>query len=181
MTGSGAGDAVDGDAGAAGFDRTALAALRLAGHVLAVCGELAGAAGLTAARWQVIGAVAGAPQTAAGIARTLGITRQSVRRTADLLVADGLATWEPNPAHRRARLLTPTALGRAAIGRTAPHRAAYAHRLAAELGGGERLADAARALERLTAAVERAAARPATRMRRTPPPPPLYPQWGKQN
>jgi DNA-binding MarR family transcriptional regulator len=43
----------------------------------------------------------------------MGLTRQSVQRLADLLVAEGFATWEPNPRHRRAKLLqaSPDAYG----------------------------------------------------------------------
>jgi DNA-binding MarR family transcriptional regulator len=84
----------------------------------------------------------------------MGITRQSVQRIADLLVTRGLAAYEPNPAHRRAKLLTPTAEGRAAIGRIDPGHAELAGRLAAELGGLEALAETARVLDRLSAALE---------------------------
>jgi hypothetical protein len=33
------------------------------------------------------------------------LARQGVQRLADVLVRDGLAVYEPNPAHRRAKLL----------------------------------------------------------------------------
>src|SRR5690606_23251823 len=88
---------------------------------LAVAEELARPAGLTAARWQVLGAVLTEPLTVSGIARAMGITRQSVQRIADLLVDQGLAEYRTNPAHRRAKLLAPTAAGRARD-RPAGHR-----------------------------------------------------------
>lgn len=50
--------------------------------------------------------------TVAAVAARLGVTRQGVQRTADALVADGLARWSDNPRHRRAKLLAPTATGR---------------------------------------------------------------------
>ena len=52
------------------------------------------------------------PLSVAAIARTMGLTRQSVQRTADLLVQDGLAEYHENPHHRRAKLvqLTPRGL-----------------------------------------------------------------------
>ncbi len=42
----------------------------------------------------------------------MGLTRQSVQRIADLLVERGLAAYADNPAHRRAKLVTPTSAGR---------------------------------------------------------------------
>lgn len=63
--------------------------------------------GLTCARWQVLSAVAQAEvdQTVAGLARMLGLTRQSVQRVADLLAEEGLVEFAPNPNHRRAKLV----------------------------------------------------------------------------
>jgi DNA-binding MarR family transcriptional regulator len=110
------------------------AVFRLNGQFLAVAEELARPAGLTAARWQVLGAVLTEPRSVAGIARVMGIARQSVQRNADLLVADGMAEYVPNPAHRRAKLLRPTDEGLAAVRRIDPAHAAVAEELAAELG-----------------------------------------------
>ncbi|SPF04580.1 hypothetical protein SMA5143A_5380 [Streptomyces sp. MA5143a] len=64
----------------------------------------------------------------------MGITRQSVQRVADLLVDRGLTVYVPNPAHRRAKLLTPTPAGRAAVEKIDPGHAALADRLAEALG-----------------------------------------------
>ncbi|MFJ6937460.1 MarR family winged helix-turn-helix transcriptional regulator [Streptomyces sp. NPDC101132] len=130
------------------LSRTALGVFRLNGQFLAVSEELAGPAGLTAARWQVLGAVLREPLPVAGIARVMGITRQSVQRVADLLVAQGLAEYAANPAHRRAKLVRPTEEGRAAVARIGPGHADLAHRLAAELGP-EEFAETVRVLERL--------------------------------
>lgn len=112
----------------------ALASFRLGGQFLAVAEELARPVGLTAARWQVLGAVLREPLPVAGIARTMGITRQSVQRVADRLVADGLAEYLPNPAHRRAQLVRPTEAGYAAVTAIDPAHAAFARRLAAAMG-----------------------------------------------
>ena len=108
----------------------AITTFKLNGQFLAIAEELAGPAGLTAAWWQVLGAVLGEPLTVAGIAREMGITRQSVQRIADILADRGLARYLPNPAHRRAKLLTPTDEGRAAIARISPGAAAAAAQLA---------------------------------------------------
>ncbi|MFJ3161787.1 MarR family winged helix-turn-helix transcriptional regulator [Streptomyces kanasensis] len=135
------------------LSRTALGVFRLNGQFLAVSEELARPAGITAAWWQVLGAVLREPLPVSGIARTMGITRQSVQRVADLLVERGLAVYAPNPAHRRAKLLRPTEEGRAAVARVDPGHAALAARLAAELGE-EAFAETARVLERLSRAMD---------------------------
>ncbi|MEU0165350.1 MarR family winged helix-turn-helix transcriptional regulator [Streptomyces iakyrus] len=137
------------------LSRSALGVFRLNGQFLAVAEELARPAGLTAAWWQVLGAVLGEPLPVSGIARAMGITRQSVQRIADLLVERGLAEYRPNPAHRRAKLLAPTGEGRAAIARIDPGHAAFADRLAEAFGETE-LAEAVRVLERLSKVLEQA-------------------------
>ncbi|TQJ54604.1 MarR family winged helix-turn-helix transcriptional regulator [Streptomyces sp. NBC_00080] len=131
------------------LSRSALGVFRLNGQFLTVAEELAGPAGLTAARWQVLGAVLGDPLPVSGIARAMGITRQSVQRVADLLVEQGLAEYRPNPAHRRAKLLAPTEAGRAAVARIDPGHEALADRLAEAFGQTE-LAEAVHVLERLS-------------------------------
>ncbi|MEU4463529.1 MarR family transcriptional regulator [Streptomyces sp. NPDC024017] len=131
------------------LSRSALGVFRLNGQFLGIAEELARPAGLTAAWWQVLGAALGEPLPVSGIARAMGITRQSVQRIADLLVERGLAEYRPNPAHRRAKLLAPTAEGRAAIARIDPGHAAFADRLAEAFGETE-LAEAVQVLERLS-------------------------------
>ncbi|GGO61444.1 MarR family winged helix-turn-helix transcriptional regulator [Nonomuraea cavernae] len=134
----------------------ALTAFRLNGQFLDVSEKLARPVGLTAAWWQVLGAVLPEPLPVAGIARAMGMTRQGVQRVADLLVEKGLAEYRPNPAHRRAKLLQPTAAGRAAIEKINPSHQAFADRLVAELGAaGAR--ESLEALRRLSAALDRLA------------------------
>jgi DNA-binding MarR family transcriptional regulator len=130
-----------------------ISTFKLNGQFLALAEELARPAGLTAAGWQVLGAVLGAPLPVAGIARDMGLARQSVQRIADILVERGLAGYRDNPAHRRAKLLVPTEAGRAAIARIGPPHAAAAGRLAAALGE-ETLANAVAALRALSAALD---------------------------
>ena len=71
--------------------------------------------GQTTARWQVLAMVEDASLTVAKIARTLGLARQSVQRVADALEQVGLVTYEDNPRHRRARLVTLTDEGRVTL------------------------------------------------------------------
>lgn len=126
---------------------------KLNGQFLALAEELARPAGLTAAWWQVLGAVLSEPLPVAGIAREMGLARQSVQRVADILVERGLADYRDNPAHRRAKLLVPTEAGRAAIGRIGSAHAAAARLLAKTLGE-PALADAVAALRALSAALD---------------------------
>ncbi|MGI5267827.1 MarR family winged helix-turn-helix transcriptional regulator [Nonomuraea sp. CA-218870] len=113
---------------------TAVTVFRLHGRFLEMSETLARPAGLTAAWWQVLGAVLREPLPAAGIARAMGMTRQGVQRVADLLVEKGLAEYRPNPAHKRAKLLTPTPEGREAIAKINPGHRELAARLERELG-----------------------------------------------
>ncbi|MFD3517342.1 MarR family winged helix-turn-helix transcriptional regulator [Streptomyces sp. NPDC058657] len=132
--------------------RTALGVFHLNGQFIAVSDRMAREVGLTAAWWQVLGAVNRAPAPVASIARTMGITRQSVQRIADLLVTKGLAEYADNPAHRRAKLLRITPDGAEAVRRLDPSHAALAERLRTELGE-EGFAETVRVIERLSAAM----------------------------
>ncbi|WP_280451286.1 MarR family winged helix-turn-helix transcriptional regulator [Nocardia cyriacigeorgica] len=134
------------------FSTAAITTFRLNGQFLPIAEELAAPAGMTAAWWQVLGAVLRGPLSVAGIARAMGITRQSVQRIADLLVDKGLAEYRPNPAHRRAKLVAVTESGRAAIALIHPQHAEMAQRLADELGPD--FAPTVAALVRLSAALD---------------------------
>ena len=131
----------------------ALTAFRLNGRFLDLAERLAGPAGLTAAWWQVLGAVLTAPLPVSAIARDMGITRQAVQRTADLLVDRGLLTYRDNPAHRRAKLVAPTAEGRAAVAAIAPAHLRVA-RMLVEAVGEDRLAEAVAAMDSLAKALD---------------------------
>ncbi|MET8874258.1 MarR family transcriptional regulator [Nocardia sp. NPDC004604] len=135
------------------FSTAAITSFRLNGQFLTIAEELAGPAGLTAAWWQVIGAVLRGPLPVSGVARAMGITRQSVQRIADLLVDKGLAEYRPNPTHRRAKLVAVTEAGRDAIKRINPQHAVLAARLADELGP-EQFTLTVQVLTRLSAALD---------------------------
>lgn len=92
-----------------------LEVFRLNGALLAAGDALSAPCGLTSARWQVLGAIDAGPATVADIARTMGLTRQSVQRTVDILKADGIVVLDDNPAHKRARLVRLPERGRAAL------------------------------------------------------------------
>src|ERR1700684_3883517 len=71
----------------------------------------------TQARWQVLSAASARPQTVPQIARVLGVTRQSVKRIAALLVDEGAAECRGNPDHRASPQLILTKSGRTALER----------------------------------------------------------------
>jgi DNA-binding MarR family transcriptional regulator len=132
---------------------SALTAFRLNGQFLTVAEALAVPAGLTATRWQVLGAVLHEPLSVSDIARAMGITRQSVQRTADLLAESGLVAYRSNPAHRRAKLVEVTPQGLEAVRRIDPQHAELAQRIA-EVLGTERWSEIVAGLREMSTALE---------------------------
>ncbi|HEU5128606.1 MAG TPA: MarR family transcriptional regulator [Glycomyces sp.] len=126
---------------------------RANGALLAAGDALSRPAGLTSARWQVLGVIDHRALTVADTARAMGLRRQSVQQTADALVRDGLAAYRDNPGHRRAKLLEPTPEGRRALAEVERRHAAWADSLAAGLGP-EAVSAATAALQDLVAALE---------------------------
>ncbi len=82
--------------------------------LLASGDRLVAGLGLTSARWQILGTIVASkhPQPVAWLARDIGASRQNVQRIVNDLDRDGLVTFEPNPHHRRAHLVTLTEKGR---------------------------------------------------------------------
>ena len=131
----------------------------LLGHVIVLTrhftssGEaLARPAGQTLARWLVLEAVQDAPATVAQVARTLHLARQGVQRLADVLVHDGLAVYQDNPAHRRAKLVRLTPQGCSTLRTIQAAQAAWADALGAKLGESD-LRQASVLLDRIQQAV----------------------------
>jgi DNA-binding MarR family transcriptional regulator len=89
------------------IDELIVMVFRLSGGLLEGGSRLVKDIGLTPAWWQVLGALALSPTplTVPQIARNMGLTRQSVQRIVDLLLEKGFVELEPNPHHRRAKLV----------------------------------------------------------------------------
>ena len=85
-----------------------LPVFELNGEFLAAAAMITAPHELTPARWQVLGAVLDAPLPVPEIARRigLGLTRQSVQRVANDVVAQGWAVWQPTPPGAGSSLLT---------------------------------------------------------------------------
>lgn len=134
-----------------------LLVFRLEADFMAAAEAISAPAGLTAARWKVLGAVLSEPRTVAEIGRAMGLARQSVQRLADILVEEGLAAYLENPEHKSAWLFTPTQLGRAAVTRLAERQANWANQVSRELSV-KKLAACRATLKDLIVEVERAGA-----------------------
>jgi DNA-binding MarR family transcriptional regulator len=89
--------------------------------------RLARSAGLTSARWQILGLIVEGPAPVAHVARLVGLSRQSVQQLADAMEAEGLIGYEANPHHRRAKLMRPTPKARAALARLRPREIDFAN------------------------------------------------------
>jgi DNA-binding MarR family transcriptional regulator len=129
-----------------------LSIFRLNGFFLHAADNLTAGSGLTTARWQVLGAVLHEALTVAAVARNMGLTRQSVQRVADALVAEGLCQFLPNPAHRRAKLLCSTDRGLKAVQHLSPRVTAWSERVR-ELVGDRTLSAATVAVKSLLSAI----------------------------
>jgi DNA-binding MarR family transcriptional regulator len=138
-----------------------LSVFRANGLLLAAGDLLAADEDLTSARWQVLGAVvlADRPLTVPGIARRMGLTRQSVHATVGRLVRDGLVELAPNADHRRSPLVRLTASGRARYAATDQRQAAWVNRLADGIARAD-LEAAARVLDELCRRLEADGGRP---------------------
>lgn len=122
---------------AAALTEAILATFQLNARLMETAQELAAAGDMTAAWWQVLGGVLDEPRTLAEIGRRMGMSRQGVRRVADLLVERGLAEFRPNPAHRRAALLACTEAGYWAIRRISLAQHPWAERIVARIDEGD--------------------------------------------
>jgi DNA-binding MarR family transcriptional regulator len=126
--------------------------LRLHGLLIAAGNAMARPSGQTEARWQVMDVIDHGPATVAEISRVFGLARQSVQRTADALVREGLARYEENPRHRRAKLIRLTPSGVSVLRKIQVAQRAWADALGAELGERD-LHLAAEVLERVRRAL----------------------------
>jgi DNA-binding MarR family transcriptional regulator len=121
---------------------------QLNGLLTAIGDAMAKPAGQSTARWQVLAAIERGPATVAQIARALRLTRQSVQRVADILAREGLAAYEDNPGHRRAKLLRLTPSGQRALEIIQKAQRGWADEVGATVGEND-LREASAVLDRL--------------------------------
>lgn len=90
--------------------------------------------GQSSARWRVMFNIEQGNGTVSEIARATDYTRQSIQRLADSLVADGLATYTPDPEDRRRQFITLTPKGSALLAEMEADFDRWSKRLVQTLG-----------------------------------------------
>ena len=116
------------------FTQLILETFRFNGRLLAAGDRLTKELGLTSALWQVLGAINEAPLPVAQIARNMGLTRQSVRRTANVLKDKGFVEFQENPNHQRAQLVVLSKKGRNVLDLVTKLQIDWANRVSKGLG-----------------------------------------------
>jgi DNA-binding MarR family transcriptional regulator len=116
------------------FTELVINIFKLNGVLLEAGDALTKPVGQSSARWQVMGCVDSQALSVAAIARIMGLTRQSVQRTADILVLEELAKFEENPEHKRAQLLRLTTKGLLTLEQIETAQQKWANNLGKKLG-----------------------------------------------
>jgi DNA-binding MarR family transcriptional regulator len=121
------------------FTRLVLETFRLNGRFIVEGDRLTKGIGLSSARWQVLGTLreSDTPLTVAQIARNMGLQRQSVQRTVDVMCREGLLRMAENPRHRRARLVVLTSKGSTVVRRATRLQVDWANEIAAGIDPAE--------------------------------------------
>ena len=134
-----------------------VAVFRLNGKLVETGNDLVLELGLTTAWWQVLGALSRspAPIPVAHIARNMGLSRQSVQRSVDLLADKGMVRFAPNPHHQRAKLVVLTCEGVAAVSAADDRQRPLARQMVTSIGR-ERIAAALDVLSEVDALLSRA-------------------------
>lgn len=119
------------------FTDLVLETFRLNGRLLAYGDSLVKPINLTSSRWQVLGSLPHNRATVSEIARYMGLQRQSVQRTIDVLCKEDLVKLVDNPHHRRARLAVLTAKGWDTVAEANKLRDRWRKRMTASLSKAE--------------------------------------------
>jgi len=94
------------------FQRFVGEVFRLNGQLLSTADALSQDLEVSTARWQTIAVIRNEPQTVASIARSLGLSRQSVQQTINRLEKQDIVEFIENPNHRTSQLVQLTDNGR---------------------------------------------------------------------
>ena len=108
---------------------------KLSGSLVTEGEQLVKSLGLTIARWKILGALAysESAMTVPDIARVMGQSRQAVQRLSNEMLGDGLLKAQPNPEHKRAKLLTLTDKGKQAYGQAMQKQIPWVNSLASDI------------------------------------------------
>lgn len=111
------------------FTELVLEVFRLNGTLLASGDEMTADFGLTSARWQVMGMIDGQALPVPHIARQMGLTRQGVQRTVNVLEKEGLVELQLNPNHKTAKLVQLSKEGRRRLDQVADVQSNWANQM----------------------------------------------------
>ncbi|MCR9200199.1 MAG: MarR family transcriptional regulator [Planctomycetaceae bacterium] len=104
----------------------------LNGSLLEAGDRLSGNVGLSSSLWQVLGAISGNPRSVPQIGRVMGLTRQSVQRSVNMMADDGLVEFTANPDHKTSPLVQLTPEGQSAYARVMRLQVEWSNKLAQE-------------------------------------------------
>lgn len=119
------------------FTQLILETFRFNGLLISVGDQLVKGFGLSSSLWQVLGAIRENPLPVAQIARNMGLTRQSVQRSANVLKNKKLVRYEENPDHKRAKLVIPTKKGQKVLKQVEKIQVDWSNRIAQKLSSKE--------------------------------------------
>ncbi len=108
-------------------------------YLTAAARELTQGSSVTGAQWGILGVFGGpeGPFSVAEAARRIGKTRQSVQGVADLLSEKELIEYQPDPNHRRVKLVMVTDEGRALLRQFRARQTRWTRRVAHDLKTGD--------------------------------------------
>ncbi|MCW9034337.1 MAG: MarR family transcriptional regulator [Rhodospirillales bacterium] len=112
------------------FTEIALEIFRLNGALLAAGDKLGADLGITSARWQIMGALGESSMTVPQIANEMGLTRQGVQRTVNILLEEGIVELHDNPNHKRAKLVRLSSEGAHKLNEISMRQISWANSLA---------------------------------------------------
>lgn len=138
------------------FTDIALEVFKLSGLLVSEGDRMGSEFGISSARWKILGALSLAvePQTVPQIARSMGLTRQAVQRLVDAMHEDNLLLFLENPDHKRARLISLSALGKAVYSKLDDKQSGWARTCSTGITKAE-LETTLSVLERISAAIDR--------------------------
>ena len=125
----------------------------LNGRLLSAGDNLSSGEGLSSSLWQVLGALTDSPRTVSQIGRVMGLTRQSVQRSVNILKEDGLVELVKNPDHQTSHLVRLTKKGETSYAKVMRLQAEWSNGLGERLKVDE-LKVAIRVLQTLLDALE---------------------------
>ncbi len=105
----------------------------LNGRLITVGDGLSVESGLTSALWQVLGALKDNPRTVSQISRAMGLARQSVQRSVNIMERDGLLELLRNPDHKTSPLVQMTKKGEVAYRKVMRVQVQWSNKLAEQL------------------------------------------------